>query len=125
MCTDKDSAHSAGVPAMSQTDQHPALALVRQGLPAVSLVCAVMGFVMHAEIGLALAPINTELQRVSVGVDFLKRQGYNSETRLDELSRRLDIVENRGGSPLMYGDNKKCLMQTTRQPVVKVSPPIL
>lgn len=92
---------------MRQDDMHPAIALIRQGLPVVSLVCAVMGFVMHAEIGLALAPINAELQRVSVGVDFLKSQGYNSEKRLDELSRRLDIVESHGQASIMYGESKK------------------
>lgn len=92
---------------MSQMDPHPTLSLIKQGLPAVSLVCGVMGFVMHAEIGLAVAPINAELQRVSVGVDFLKSQGYNSEKRLDELSRRLDIVESHGQAPLMYGESKK------------------
>lgn len=85
----------------------PSLDLIKKALPIVSLVCGVMGFVIHAEIGLALSPVNAELQRVSVGVDYLKSQGYNSEKRLDELSRRIDILESREQSQIMYGESKK------------------
>ena len=66
---------------------------VKHYLPLASVGAALFMWLINTEINAAIAPMRADMNKVNTGIEFLKRQGYTSDERLDELTRRLDAQE--------------------------------
>ena len=65
---------------------------IREFLPVFMPILGGVMWLIHTEMQTGLAPVKQDISRISAGVEFLARNSYTTEQRINELTNRLDTM---------------------------------